>query len=75
MFDPLVEYQRILGQTFVERLTDRIHPLIKVGSTKYTIHSFTRKFGVANLAAARRLQNKANELRINVLEFYQLAAG
>lgn len=69
--DPLIANQRILGQHFVNRLNDPAHPLITIGKTAYTRHRFCQKFGVGNLLAASRLQQVANKLNINVMEFFR----
>jgi hypothetical protein len=71
VFDALRQHEAFLGATFVNRLNDKGNPLIVIGRTKYTIHTFSRTFGIAHLAAARRLQNMAKKLRVNVLDFFK----
>lgn len=68
--DPLLANARILGQYFVNRLNDKEHPLLIVGKIAYTKHQFVQKFGVGNILAANRLQQTANKLKINVIDFF-----
>lgn len=73
-YDPLLDHQKILGATLVNRLTDRDKGAVLVdGRARYSRHDLVMRFHTGNVHAARNLQKLMKRLKLNsIKEIFQL---
>lgn len=73
-YDPLKVHQSILGQTFINALTDRTKPLLRLGKENLTKHELVMRFGTGNFLAARRLAMLMDKMKMkSVMEFFDVS--
>ena len=59
-FDP--KLSRLVGSTFVHRLTDHAHAPLIIGSDRWTVHDLVTLCGVGNFRAARILSTEVKRI-------------
>lgn len=70
-YDPLSANREFLGLNFVKRMEDVTHPVAIVQGQPISRHEFARRYGIANLGAARLITNKLKELELkDWLDFF-----
>jgi len=65
--------QRLIGSTFIDRITDNDHPALKIGTDQWTTRQLGKQIGVTNTKAARLLTLAAATMSPpakNVRDFY-----
>jgi hypothetical protein len=57
--------QRVLGHSFIERMTGRRFAVLTIGNEAYTRHQLVTQIGTGNFRAARILSDTCRKLELN----------